>query len=66
MATQHHVVPNENGWGIKIDGGTKSIKNFETKQAAVDYAREISRNQGTELFIHGLDGKIQKRNSHSK
>ena len=64
MPKQHHVVPNGDGWGIKIDSGTKSIKNFATKKEAVDYAREVSRNQKTELFIHGMNGKIQSRDSH--
>lgn len=35
-----------------------------TKAEAISRAREISRNQGTELFIHGRDGKIQSRDSH--
>ena len=30
---------------------------FDTKQDAINAAREISRNQGTELYIHGKDGK---------
>ena len=35
-----------------------------TKREAIDAAREVSRNQGTELFIHGRDGRIQSRDSH--
>ena len=63
----HHVVPNSNGgWDIKRGGGQKSIKHVQTKQEAIDIAREISRNQGTELRIHNLDGKIANTDSHGK
>ena len=60
-----HVVSNpEGGWGVKGSGNDKFTKLFDLKSDAVDFAREISRNQGTELFIHGKDGKIQSRDSH--
>jgi hypothetical protein len=64
MAKQHHVIPNGEQWGIKLNNGTKSIKNFEIKADAIACARKISRNQNSELFIHGKDGKIQSRDSH--
>jgi len=61
----HHVVPNKDGgWDIKKGGGKKSIKNFSNKQEAVDKAREISKNQKSELVIHKKDGKIQNKDSH--
>jgi hypothetical protein len=37
---------------------------FECKQEAVDRAREITQNQGTEHLIHGRDGQIQSKDSH--
>jgi hypothetical protein len=62
----HHVVPNKSrgGWDIKKGGGSKSIEHHETKKDAVDSAREISRNQESELVIHKQDGTIQKSDSH--
>jgi len=62
----HHVVHNpvKDGWDIKREGGDRSIRHFDRKQDAVDRAREISQNQGTELIIHNLDGKIASRDSH--
>ena len=61
----HHVVHNSNGgWDIKIGGGEKSIKHFDTKQPAIDYGRSISQRQGTEFFVHGMNGRIQSRDSH--
>lgn len=61
----HHVVPNsDGGWDVKKGGGTRSIKHFDKKQDAVDYARNISRNQESELVIHKKDGTIQNPDSH--
>lgn len=61
----HHVVPNpDRGWDVKVGGGEKSIKHFDTKQPAVDFGRGVSQNQKSELFIHGADGRIQSRDSH--
>jgi hypothetical protein len=65
MADSHHVVPNPNGgWDVKHSGSDRASVHTDTKQDAVDKGREISRNQGTELFIHGEDGKIQQKDSH--
>ncbi|MCY4001366.1 MAG: DUF2188 domain-containing protein [Bacteroidetes bacterium] len=61
----HHVVPNPNkGWAVKKGGSTRISRHFDRKADAVDHAREISKNQKTELFIHGKDGKIQRKDSH--
>jgi hypothetical protein len=61
----HHVVPNpEGGWDVKRGGAERASGHFDKKQDAVDAAREISRNQGTELKIHNKDGKISNSDSH--
>lgn len=67
MAKQdtHHVVPNpDGGWDVKRGGGEKASHHTDTKADAERIAREISKNQGTELIIHGKDGKIQSKDSH--
>ncbi|MDP1678910.1 MAG: DUF2188 domain-containing protein [Candidatus Nitrotoga sp.] len=65
MTKSHHVIPNpKGGWDIKVGGGEKAIKHFETKQPAIDIAREISRNQGSELLIHNKKGIIGQKDSH--
>jgi len=61
----HHVVPNPNGgWDIKKDGATRRSGHCDKKSDAVDTGRRISKEQGTELFIHGRDGKFQRKDSH--
>ena len=61
----HRVLPNPNGgWDVKRDGDTRASAHFDIKQDAINAARETSRNQGTELAIHNLDGTIASRDSH--
>lgn len=61
----HHVVHNpQSGWDVKRENAQRISGHFDTKKDAVDAAREISRNQNTELVIHGVDGKIQQKDSH--
>ena len=61
----HHIVPDPNGgWNVKRGGSQRSSGHFDTKKDAINAGRTISRNQGTELVIHGLDGKIQRSDSH--
>jgi len=64
---QHHVTPRPDGkWKVERPGAGKASAVTETKKEAVDIGREISKNQGTELVIHGKDGKIQNSDSHGK
>jgi hypothetical protein len=61
----HHVVPSsEGGWDIKKGGASRGSGHFSHKEKAIDRAREISRNQRTELLIHNRDGKISRTDSH--
>ena len=63
--SSHHVVHNSNGgWDVKRNGSQRSSGHFETKEEAVTAGRQISQNQGTELVIHGMNGRIQSSDSH--
>ena len=65
MSNTRHVVPNpDGGWDSKKGGAERASKHFEKKQDAVDYSRELSKKQKTELVIHKKDGTIQKKDSH--
>jgi hypothetical protein len=60
-----HVVPNpDGGWDIKKGGQEKPVSHHRKKNTAVDNARETSRKEKSELYIHGKDGKIQRKDSH--
>jgi uncharacterized protein YdaT len=61
----HHVVPNsDGGWSVKKGGSERASKIFDKKTDAVDYAREVSKNQHSELVVHKKDGTIQNPDSH--
>lgn len=62
----HHVVPNSDkgGWDVKKGGAERASLHTNNKQDAIDRAREISQNQGTELFVHNKNGQIASRDSH--
>lgn len=65
MAKTRHVVPNPNGgWDSKKGGASRSSKHFERKREAEQYSREVSTREKSELFIHGKDGQIQRKDSH--
>lgn len=60
----HRVMPHTDGWQVKRDGASKPSHITDTQAEAISIAREISRNQGTELQIHGKDGRIRRSDSH--
>jgi hypothetical protein len=60
----NHVVPSTSGWSVKKSGADRASKIFDTKDKAVEYGRELSKNEKTELFIHKSNGMIQDRNSY--
>lgn len=61
-----HVVPRNDGWAVKGAGAERATVVLNTQQEAIERARNIARHQGTELLIHGRDGRIRERDSHGK
>ena len=59
----NHVVPASSRWAVKKSGAEKASRLFDTKEKAVAYGRELSKNEKTELYIHKSNGMIQNRNS---
>lgn len=60
----HHVVPHGDGWAAKRSGSDRAIRTYDTQAEAIQGARQISQNQGTELYIHRPNGQIRERDSH--
>lgn len=60
----NHVIPSHSGWAVKKSGAERASKTFDTKEKAVAYGRDISKNEKTELYIHKSNGMIQNRNSY--
>lgn len=64
MKKSQHVVPAKGKWGVRGEGNSKLTSIFNTQAAAIAKAREISRNQQSELLIHGRNGRIRERDSY--
>ena len=61
-----HIVPHKDGWAVRGAGSQRASSVHRTQQDAIDAGRDIARNQQSELFIHGRDGRIRERDSHGK
>jgi hypothetical protein len=59
-----HVVKHADGWAVKGANNQKATKVTSTQKEAITVAREISKNQNSELLIHGRTGQIRERDSH--
>lgn len=62
----HHIVPHHEGWAVKTEGASRASSVHRTQREAISRGREVSRNQGTELLIHGQNGQIRERDSHGR
>ncbi len=59
-----HVVPRDGKWAVRKAGANSATRVYTTQREAISEARKIARNQGTELYIHGRDGRIRERDSY--
>lgn len=65
MGKNQHVTPrNSGGWQVKGEGNQRATVITETQREAIEVARGIARNQHSELFIHGRNGRIRERDSY--
>lgn len=65
MGRDQHVTPHpDGGWQVKGAGSSRATVRTETQAEAIDIARDIARNQGTELVIHRPNGQIRDKDSH--
>jgi hypothetical protein len=59
-----HVVPHVNGWAVKGAGNDRATSVHTTQREAIAAARDIARNQHSELLVHGENGRIRERDSY--
>ena len=65
MGKNQHVTPHpDGGWQVKGAGNSRATIRTNTQSEAIDIARDIARNQHSELFIHRPNGQIRDRDSH--
>lgn len=63
---QHVTTHPGGGWQVKGEGNARATARTTTQKDAINIAREIARNQGSELVIHRPDGRIRAKDSHGK
>lgn len=64
MGKNQHVVPNNRQWSVKGEVNGKYTVTTDTQKEAINKAREIAKNQESELIIHGRNGQIREKDSY--
>lgn len=59
-----HVVPHDGGWAVRGDGNGRATSVHDTQREAIGAARETAIRQGSEMLIHGENGRIRERNTY--
>lgn len=58
------VAPHADGWSVTRQGNDRASRVTDTKQEAVEIARDYAKQEHSELTIKGQNGKIQSKDSH--
>lgn len=64
MGNQIHVTKQGSNWAVKQEGAQRASAVCETQNEAQERAIEIAKNQGKEVVVHGVNGKILEKNSY--
>lgn len=64
MGRNQHVVPHNGQWAVKGEGNNRATKVTSTQKGAIEIAKEIAKNNNSELVIHRPDGRIREKNSY--
>ena len=65
MGKNVHVVPQDGGWDVKVEGGRAS-RHFSTQNEAIEAGRQLARGNRSEHIVHGRDGRIRQRDSYGR
>jgi hypothetical protein len=58
-----HVIPVNGSWAVKRVGAARASKVFDTQREAVSYGQKMARSKKSDLFVHGISGRIKSRYS---
>jgi hypothetical protein len=59
-----HVVRREDAWAVRGEGNSRDTSHHRTQPQAIDAARDIARNQRSEVVIHDRQGRMRDRDSY--
>ncbi len=66
VGKDQHVVRHDEGWAVKGSGNEKATAVFRTQAEAIEAGRRIAQNQGSELLVHGRNGRIRSKDSFGR
>jgi len=66
MAKGQHVIPHGGKWSVRTSGSSRASSIHATQAEAIKVARDNARKQGTDLYIHGSDGRIREHDSYGR
>lgn len=61
-----HTVHSANGWTNRYENSNRKLGYYATKAEAQAAGREKAIQNNSEHIIHGLNGRIQNKNSYGK
>jgi uncharacterized protein YdaT len=64
MSKKQHVVQRQDGWAVRGENNSRDTSHHRTQGEAIDAARDIARNQRTEVVIHDRQGRIRDSDSY--
>lgn len=54
-----HITPHKNGWQVLSSNSDKAYRVVDTQKEAIEIAKEVAKNQKTDIKIHGRNGQIR-------
>jgi uncharacterized protein YdaT len=60
-----HVISVGMGWAVKAEGAATFFTIVDTKQSAVTTAKLLAKTHGSEVLVHGKDGRLLDRISYA-
>ena len=64
MGKSQHVVRRDQDWAVRGAGNKRDTSHHSTQAEAIEHAREIARNQQSEVVIHDRHGRIRDKDSY--
>ena len=64
MGKNQHVVKRPDGWAVRGENNSRDTSHHRTQEEARQAAREIAKNQQSEVVIHRPNGQIRDKHSY--
>jgi len=61
-----HVVPHKSDWAVRGEKNSRITTVTDTQAKAIDIARNIARNNQSEVVIHNRQGIIRDKDSYGR